>query len=648
MDRRGIGLIGSRLRKVALVGYPNVGKSSIFNILTKNYVNVSNYPGTTVDISRSCFRVGESIYEVVDTPGAYSLLPITEEEEVTRSLLFEEKFDVVVHIVDAKNIRRMLVMTLDLIDGGFNVILVLNVMDEALKLGMKFNIEGLEKMLGIPVIATSIKNKASLEKLKTTIINCPANRARPFCFSKEIEDMIQAITATIDDSIISNRLAAILMLKQDKKVINLYNISAQTKRVIKEFTERHDIPLDYIMLMERQKTINQIIDGIVKDKPRSPKSLAIGIGKWSREPLTGIPILVFVLYFGFYKIVGQFGAGWLVDYLDSTIFAQYVNPVVLSFFYKYISSDVLRSLFIGEYGIYTIGFRYATVIVLPIVGTFFIVFSILEDCGYLPRLAMLSDRFCKYIGLNGRFIVPLTLGFGCGTMAVVVTRTLETKRERLVATFLIALAVPCSAQLGLVLALLSYNTLALWLWAITIITVFIGAGLLCSKLYKDEHSAFYIELPPIRMPMLGNVIMKSYTRMLSYYLEILPVFIVTSIILWGCNLSGLLTKLLVLIRPLARLLGLPQEAGQVFLYGFFRRDYGAAGLYDLFSQGMLNDRQVLVSAVTLTLFVPCVAQMSVMIKERGLGISIIMFVAIITTAFLVGWLLNNLLLKLFC
>jgi ferrous iron transport protein B len=349
------------------------------------------------------------------------------------------------------------------------------------------------------------------------------------------------------------------------------------------------------------------------------------------------------LYLGLYQFVGKFGAGFLVDYVDTVIFKQIVNPIIQSIVYQYVAGEWLPSLLVGEYGIVTLGFRYAVAIILPIVGTFFLVFAVLEDCGYLPRLAMLVDRLFHHFGLNGRAVIPFTLGLGCGTMAVMVTRTLETRRERILATFLLSVAIPCSAQLGVVLALLSRDIMALSIWVAYIVLIFIVIGWLSARIMPGKRSAFYIEIPPLRIPLLSNVITKAYTRMSWYFMEILPIFIITSLIMWLGDRSGILTNIIQLIMPLMALLGLPAEAAQAFLLGFFRRDYGAAGLYDMCLNGVLDNQQLLVAAVTLTLFIPCVAQLAVMVKERGLIVSGIMVTVILLLSFFAGWVLHQLL-----
>jgi ferrous iron transport protein B len=290
-----------------------------------------------------------------------------------------------------------------------------------------------------------------------------------------------------------------------------------------------------------------------------------------------------------------------------------------------------------------LGITYAIAIVLPIVSLFFLFFSILEDSGYFPRLALLVDRLFKKIGLNGRAVIPLVLGFGCDTMATMVTRIQETKRERIITTLLLALAIPCSAQYGVITALLSRRTAGVfgisyaWLaWAAIITLLFIVVGRLASGIVKGEAATFYMELPPLRLPRISNVVLKTVARMKWYFFEILPLFLFASVLIWVGRLTRIFDVLIAGLKPVVMLIGLPAGAAPAFLYGFFRRDFGAAGLFQLADSGQMNGSQLLVACVTLTLFLPCVAQFLIMKKERGLKNTILMAAGIVCTAFLVG------------
>lgn len=638
----------SSLPRVLLVGSPNVGKSALFNALTGAYVSVSNYPGTTVEVFRGKALIEGKEWEVVDTPGTYSLTALTEEGRVTQALLLQGKADVVLHVVDAKNLGRMLAFTLELIEAQLPVVLVVNMVDEAEHMGVTVDIKLLEQRLGIPVVTTVATHSRGLEELKKSIASYQASTARfgkqLVEYAPEVESALAEISGLLSGQyLLPKRAIALLFLQEDPlaeelvcsqdgpHLAKLEEIRSRLQRLI-------DYPLSYEVALHRHKLCNELLDGVIFSTARHSSTLGEKLGQWLLQPITGIPVLLLVLYLGFYKFVGSFGAGTVVDFLNTKLFEEYVNPLVSSWVARL--PWPLQELVAGEYGIVTLGVRYAVAIVLPIVGAFFIVFSMIEDTGYLPRLAALVDRVFKPIGLTGRAVIPLVLGFGCGTMATVVTRTLETKRERLIATLLLALAIPCSAQLGLVLALLSQQPAALIAWGTCVTGAFMLVGFLSSRLIPGEQPAFFMEIPPLRWPQLSNVLAKTFARMRWYFFEVLPLFVLASALIWLGRLTGLFDVIVAVMEPVMAALGLPPEAARVFIFGFFRRDYGAAGLYDLQAAGALSPKQLAVASTTLTLFIPCIAQFMIMVRERGPYVAIAILFFVLSFAFSAGVLLN--------
>lgn len=467
-----------------------------------------------------------------------------------------------------------------------------------------------------------------------------------FKYDETIENSINDIIDNLKgEYVLSKRSIALLLLQEDEDIIEKVKETEgsnyiKISEMISKTKEKYDKPLSYVIALSRQKVVEDITSKVVTKDEKSGSSISSFLSKLTMNPITGIPILLLVVYFGLYKFVGEFGAGTVVDFLESQIFEAYVNPWVNGIVNTIIPWKWLQDLIANEYGIITLGIRYAAAIVLPIVGTFFLAFSIIEDSGYLPRLAMLVDRVFKKIGLNGRAVIPMTLGFGCDTMATMVSRTLETKRERIIATLLLALAIPCSAQLGVILALLSGEPKALLVWIIFMVFVFLFIGYLTSKIMPGEGPSFYMEVPPLRLPKLTNILIKTYTRMQWYFVEIVPLFIFASVLIWFGNITGLFDVLVNMLKPAVNMIGLPDDVAKVFLFGFFRRDYGAAGLYDLQQAGILSPRQLVVAAATLTLFVPCVAQFAMMIKERGTKTAVLMGVFILIFSFVAGFVLN--------
>lgn len=630
------------MRKIAIVGSPNVGKSVLFHRLTGTYVMVSNYPGTTVEVFRGKGIIRGETFEVIDTPGMYSLLPITEEERVARSILLQEKPDIILHVIDAKNLERMLPLTLELLETGLRVILALNIIDEAERIGIQFDLSLLRKKLGIPVVTTTSTTGQGIDTLKEEVLEREEDlHPSPYRYEEQIENLLKELEQMLQgEYAISKRSLATLLLQEDSeasllatdKETNYERIASAVEGAKRRF---HHIP--YELALERQR----IASGIVREATHFPEKVRANRVEWlSRRmisPWTGVPILLFILYYGIYKFVGDFGAKVLVDFLEGTVFGEYVNPWVTKLFAFLLPWKVFQSLFVGEYGVITLGVRYAVALILPIVSTFFLAFSILEDTGYLPRLSLLIDRLFKTIGLTGRAVIPMVLGLGCDTMATMVTRTLPTRRERVIATLLLALAIPCSAQLGVILALFEGNAAGLWIWVGVVALVFVFVGFLSSKVMPGEKPSFYMEIPPLRLPKASNVLIKTYSRVHWYFKEIFPLFVLASIFIWLGQITGLFDFIIKGLEYPIRLLGLPDKAAVSFLFGFFRRDYGAAGFYDMKKIGLLSGHQLIVASVTLTLFLPCVAQFLMNIKERGARVGVGLSVFILFFSFGVGY-----------
>jgi ferrous iron transport protein B len=472
----------------------------------------------------------------------------------------------------------------------------------------------------------------------------------------EYDELLESALASIESLLsrsyaVSKRTTGLLLLQGDPEIERQVKEQegpryTSIEDIVAKIKASYSQPLSYAIALRRQQEVQRIMAVTVRRKEKLSKVFAESLSRAMMNPLTGVPILFIFLYFGLYQFVGVFGAGTLVDFIKGTVFGEWLHPWFSSLIIRLIPLKPLQDLFVGEYGIITLGLSYAIAIILPIVGTFFIVFSIIEDSGYLPRLAMLIDRVFKEIGLSGRAVMPMVLGFGCDTMATVVTRTLETRRERIISTLLLALAIPCSAQLGVIFAILSGRGLTLLIWVGVVGFILLLVGYLAARVIPGERASFYMELPPLRLPRLSNILVKTYTRMEWYFVEVLPVFILASVLLWAGKLAGVFDLVIGGLEPVVRLIGLPPEAAVAFVYGFFRRDFGAAGLYDLHSSGVLSGIPLLVAAVTLTLFIPCIAQFLVMLKERGaktaLGIAFFTF----PFAFLVGFALNQVLTSL--
>jgi len=637
------------VRRVLLVGSPNVGKSVLFNKLTGQYVTVSNYPGTTIELSRGFSQISDRKYEIIDTPGMYSLSAITDEEKVASDLLLNGRADAVLHVVDAKNIERMLVLTLQLIEAGLPVILVLNMADEADRLGIEIDVAKLERILGIYVVKTTATTREGVKTLIDRIPHARGGRFEQIDYGAAIEKAISIIAEQLgEQGHLSRRTRALLLLQGSCDCAGCAagagvspgeNLITTT---IRDCSSHIEHSVHYHLTVAIQDKVKQIVRQAVSFPGAHARDFRERLSRLCMHPLGGLPILFTVMYFGVYRFVGGIGAGTLVDFLEGTIFETHVNPFMVRAFSTIIPWQTLQDLFVGEYGVVTFGIRYAIALVLPIVGTFFVAFSILEDSGYLPRLAMLIDSVFKKIGLSGRAVIPIVLGFGCDTMATMVTRTLETRREKIIASILLALAIPCSAQLGVILGLVAGHPFALVAWAGFVGSVFVMAGTLMARLFPGAKPSFYMELPPLRLPRPGNVVVKTYSRMVWYFKEIFPLFVLASVLIWIGQITGIFQFLVGALVPVVNAIGLPDKATDAFLFGFFRRDYGAVGLYDLQRSGSMTGNQLAVAAITLTLFLPCIAQFLIFKKECGLKIAITTSICICLVAVATGFLANSL------
>ena len=623
-----------------LVGNPNVGKSLLFKNLTNRYVTVSNYPGTTVEIVRARARFSARDVEVIDTPGINDLSPRSDDARVTCNVLDEHEDATIVQVADAKNLRRALLLTLQLAALERPMVLVLNMFDELEERGGQVDTARLSELLGVPVVVTV----------------APRNRGT--------KDLIAALTA------------------------------ARTPK--RPETGAADVADDYERSRRLLDEVNAILAETYSIEQPTHPSTAVRLGFWSMHPVKGLLVLAVVLTVVFW-FVGLLGAGTFVDLLEVGVFHQRVNPVairaadaVLAFPHVHETEDIVVSIgipatpvhevtlgtlerevivpsytvpsgtelsvlqkvlrflhdfLVGPYGAITMALSYAFAIVLPIVTAFFLVFGILEDSGYFSRMAIMVHRVFRFMGLNGKAVLPMVLGLGCDTMATMTTRILETRKERIVTTMLLALAVPCSAQLGVLLALMAAlagpGTLV---WLGVVIGVILAVGWLAARVVGGETSDFILEIPPMRKPQASNVMVKTASRLNWYLKEVIPLFVLGTAILFLLDAVGALDRIAIALEPLVTgWLGLPKEMANAFLIGFLRRDFGAVYILDAATgtDAVLSPHQILVAMVTITLFVPCIANLLMIAREHGMKIALSMAAFIFPFAFFVGGVINH-------
>jgi ferrous iron transport protein B len=642
--------IESRDGSIALVGHPNVGKSVLFQKLTGQRVIVSNYPGTTVEVTRGRLRnLPETT--LVDTPGVIAFPPHSEDEQVTGRVLLYEPLRAILQVGDAKNLRRTLNLTIQLVEMGVPLVLALNMMDEANSRGVRLKHDLLAEYLSIPVIPTTAIRSQGIKELTSALQTNQSPNFR-MAYPADIEDSIANISTNFSalQAPISHRSLALLWLSCDPVTENWLqeNLDEQNYQALKSQRQILQLsyvdPLSYVIQGARLDYIEGLITAVVTDAGGGWRGISTFLGRWATHPIWGWVILGVVLY-GLYWFVGVFGAGTLVGLLEENLFGQVINPWVVEQVSRLVPIPILVDLLVGEYGLWTMGMTYALALILPLVSTFFLAFGVLEDSGYLPRLAALSNSLFQRMGLNGKAVLPMVLGLGCVTMATLTTRVLETKRERLLVILLLALAVPCSAQLGVVMGILAGVSFgAMLIWSGVVALVLLAVGWLAARLMPGERTKLLVELPPMRRPVFSNVVLKTLARIEWYIKEVIPLFLLGTALLFILDRTGILTQIIDLGEPLvAGWLGLPAEASAAFLVGFLRRDFGASGLFVMQSQGLLTPIQIVVAMVTITLFVPCLASVLMIAKERNWRTAAAMVVLIMPLAFIIGGLLYRLL-----
>ncbi len=567
-----------------LVGNPNVGKSAVFNALTGAYVDVSNFPGTTVEITHG--RFGDA--DVLDTPGIYGVSSFNEEETVARDVVLSAER--IVNVVDAVHLARDLFLTLQLADAGIPMVVALNMSDEARREGVAVDRDLLEDLLGVPVVETVAIDGRGVGELKAAI-----PRSRPGHVDPELENALLEMSAKV-----GSRAEALLVLEGDEAVAQRCGVEPGAMREE--------------IYVRRRVRVDDLIGHVVREERRGLRFSA-RLSRWMLHPLTGIPLLAMLLVL-VYKVLGQFVANDVVGLTEGVVMKGYWEPFARSLVERLAATGTPANAFLaGEFGVLTMTPTYLLGVILPLVTGFYLLLSLLEDSGYLPRIAALTDRALTSMGLNGRAVIPLILGLGCVTMGTLTTRILGNKRERFIATALMAIAVPCSAQIAVITALMTRVSVGYSLAYFGILlAIFVVLGTVLQRVTPGESTALLIDLPSLRLPRMGNVARKTATKVWGFMREVAGFFLIGAILISTLKLTGALAWVQRVATPLTvGWLHLPAKAATAFVMGFVRRDFGAAGFFTM----NLTDAQLLVAMVTITLFVPCIASVMVILKERG-------------------------------
>lgn len=572
------------MNKILLMGNPNVGKSVVFSRLTGVHVIASNYPGTTVEFTKGYMRLGEEKFEIIDVPGTYTLEPTSRAEEVAMEMLTEaikEEGDLVVNIVDATNLERNLNLTLQLLKKGIPVVVCLNLYDETKHTGIEIDVKRLEEILGIPVVPTCAITGEGIRRLISRLKDARANT-----YQYEEEERWHEIGRIVEK--------------------------------VQKVTHRHHT------FLER-------------------------LGDASIRPLTGVPIAVGIMYLTF-KLIRFVGEG-LIGYVFEPIFDLWAN-LMMKGSSLLGSSGLVHNILIGKLvdgeidfvesmGLLTTGLFVPFAMVLPYVFAFYLVLSFLEDSGYLPRLGILIDNLMHKVGLHGLAIIPMLLGLGCNVPGALATRVLETRRERFIGATLMAIAVPCMAQIAMIVGLVGKaGARGLWLVFGTLFIVWIAIGILLNLILKGESPEIFVEIPPYRLPYFGALLKKLWMRTLGFLKEAVPYVLLGVLIvniLYALHIIEFIGKL---AAPVVRgILGLPKEAVSALIIGFLRKDVAVGMLSPL----GLSMNQLVVASVVLTMYFPCVATFAILVKELGVKDMLKSAVIMVASAILVGGILNSIL-----
>jgi ferrous iron transport protein B len=633
---------GSRaVKKIAIVGLPNTGKSQVFNNLTGEYTLVANYPLTTVEMKRTRCEIGSETYEVIDTPGLHCLYIHSEEELIVRDMIFKEVPDVIIQCIDANQLKQSLVLTSDLLELGTPMVISLNAIDETAKRGVLIDSSRLSGLLGVPVVESITVNGLGTKELKSAIRQ--ASRGKwTLRYGEFIDDGISAIVSELPEEMSFKRKAAVLLLLDDPFLADYLREKygeekiAQLKSQVTEIRRQFRGNFGSAINKKRSQWVAETAENATIKQKITAGEFSRVFGRLSRHPIFGIPILAFFLITT-YLLVTHVAA-----FLDRILSSVLLDPTV-EYITELVPSGFWNEFLIGNYGILTLGLFNAIVTILPILSVFFLMFGFLEDIGYIPNLCVLTKRIFARIGLTGKAIMPLVLGFGCKTMATLTTRGLRSRKEKFIAVYLIAFALPCSAQMGVDMAIfgrIGFKAFLIGYGALVFIEL--CAGFVLNKVIKDEEESFFLqELPAIRAPSPKAIVTKTYYRLYWFLKEAIPIFIIAAAVLFLFDKTGILDLTKTLMSPIVEgWLGLPRDIVDVLILAIARHEAAAGLTLKMVDSGALNYVQCIVTVVITTMFVPCFANVVAMCKQMGIKTGLAMALAINVSAFILAGILN--------
>jgi len=606
--------------RIALIGQPNCGKSTLFNQVAGYKAETGNFPGTTVTYTESKVRVMGDVVVVVDLPGTYSLAGTNPAEREVIKYLTSNDVDVVINVLDASHLSYGLTMTVELLELNVPMVIALNMMDEADRTGIRINVERLEGMLGTPIVPMIASKGRGIQPLFIKAYQIGQQKRLPNQpkYSYDLERYLEILRHDLEhvNSHLKPRALAIKLLEGDKEI--LQDVAKQEPKVLSTLKTLHDS-----LKHERGQTPEWVINGERSGLADNLAKAVIQQGKRHitfrdklddilLHPFFGYIFLILILYI-FFELVYSFGG--LLETPLMGLFTQ-METWLLSFFDNATGffPQITVALIQGVSG--------GVAIVLPYLVPFLIGLGILEDVGYLPRVAFLMDAFMHKIGLHGKSIVPFILGFGCNVPAIMSTRILEDKRERFISAALSTM-VPCAARLSVVFGLVAFYLGPLVALAIYLFNMFVIAltARILSRIVPDESPGLILEMPVYRIPTARTVFNKAWWRIREFIVEAWPLLIVGSVLLAILNYINVAQYMNALVRPLSWILGLPNEVGVPLIFGILRKELSLVMLGQALGSmefgDVLTPVQMITYAVFVVFYIPCLATMVVIRKELG-------------------------------
>ncbi len=631
----------------ALIGNMNVGKTSIFSRIATKKVKPINIAGSTVSINSATLK-GEK-GKVCDTPGILSIFSNNEDERATREVILSEQIgggiNGLVLVADAKNLKRSLAIALQYREFGLPMLFNINMLDEAVSRGIEIDTDRLSQLLGIEVTTTIAPEGMGIREM-TGKFGELRHLNYSFFYPPELERFLHKIEDIIGNNRIAARGIALLLLHNDhgaKTYIQKKHgieITEKISSLIDSYYEDNPNHSSHLLTEFYNTLASKITNKVQISEPPSKSSLLMKFGDMCTSFSTGIPIAICVLA-AMYFFIGEFGATYLVDTLNSKIFEGMLFPVVTQFTDR-LPTPFLRDMLMDpDFGIIPTGIFLALGLVLPVIFCFYISFGILEDSGYLPRISILLDNVFQKMGMNGKGVIPLVMGFSCVTMALLTTRVLNTEKEKNIACFLLYLCLPCAPLIAVMLIILEKMPLSatITLFSLLIVQALI-AGYFANKILPGQRSPLFLEIPPMRLPKPFAVLKMAFAKTYFFMVEALPIFILASLGVFLFQRIGGLTVLENTLGPVINhLMGLPEKSVQVFIKTMIRRESGATELEHL--RSVYTNLQLVINLLVMTLVAPCINSFIVLFKERGFKTGLAINITVFLYAIFLGSIVNH-------